>query len=776
MSEKLKVYFFGYGGHAYRAENLRPLINELGMDLVTIHEGHGDIKPDILWDRRTYLKELNNADIIILPADFDKWPAKSCNKLTQSLSLGKPVVCSLQDSYVAVEEKFPGCCIFARSQEDWKNALVSLRDNQSLREKISIIALEASKHYSIDSIGEKWLDLLENSDKVDIVIPTYNNLPCLKLCIDSIRECTRCLYNIIVVNNGPDENVHKYLEQQNDIVYIRKGRLRFAQAINIGIWAGSSKYVCLLNDDTIVSYGWLSDLVATTRHKNDAGLVGVLSNCDKGWLHNKDINIGGVNLLPGQNTLDQINPIIHNIYEYDSPWKEEVEKDWVAFYATLIPRRVINDVGILNEKFINSGEDVDYCRRARKMGYNIYQNYQSFVFHFGAVGRKILEKEDKDSFQSADRETQRLLRDIWDRETVVLYSGPSWERWDFRSLDSGGIGGSETWQVSLAREFSNLGYRVISFCDCPEQGIRDGDIEYLHYSSYNDWIEQNWIDYFITSRTTDTLRLPVRAGKIFVMIHDVWLLSGKDQVFLDRVDKYCVLSDWHWKFVKDYHGIPDEKLHLTSNGMDFARFYIKGVERNPYRLMYSSSPDRGLDTLLYLFDFIKSEVTEAELHIFYGFENWSKSILQKNDKVQIEKMEKIKEAMNKPGVCYHGRVGQSQLAEEWLKTSLWAYPTDFEEVFCITAIEAQRAGVPVVTSNYAGLQTTLGDSACLIGSGNKGESYTKLYRENFVRCCIEVLTDNRKWRDLSEKGLRNSEKYSWKNVAQDWNILFKGTV
>lgn len=674
----MKVYWFGMGGHASMAEALRPMIRDLGMELVTIHEHNADIK----WDRFTYVSELREADIIVLPANFEKWPAKSCNKLTQALSLGKPVVCSPQDSYLAVLEKYPDSFMVAKNDEEWKSCLTKLRDSSNVRQEMSVKAIEAAKDFFPDAIGQKWLSALGPADRVDIVIPTYNNLPCLKLCLDSIRACTQVLYNIIVVNNGPDEDVHKYLEKQADVVYIKKDRLKFAQAVNIGIKAGTSKHVMVLNDDTIVSKGWLSNMLELCREHPEVGAVGPLSNCDKGWRHNYDFNMGGVNLLPGQNTIEEIEPVLSLIHSFKSPWNEVVERDWLALYCTLIPRSVVEKIGILDEKFTNSGEDIDYCNRIRKMGYKCVSLHDSFVFHFGAVGRKILEKEDPDSYQAADRATQAYLREKWGQQNVVIYTGPAWERWDFRNVDNGGIAGSETWATELARAFSRLGYRVKIFADCPEQGIMDGDIEYLHYGSWGDYIEQNWIDYFISSRTTDTLRFPVRAGKVYVMIHDVWLLSERTQLFLDKVDKFCVLSEWHRDFVKGYHGIPDDKLWVTSNGLDFGRFEINGIEREPYRLVYSSSPDRGLDTLLYLFDFMRAEVPELELHIYYGFDNWEKSILLKDDQEQKKKAEEIRAAMKKAGVFYHGRVGQKELAKEFLKSSLWAYPSDFEESFC----------------------------------------------------------------------------------------------
>jgi glycosyltransferase involved in cell wall biosynthesis len=327
--------------------------------------------------------------------------------------------------------------------------------------------------------------------------------------------------------------------------------------------------------------------------------------------------------------------------------------------------------------------------------------------------------------------------------------------------------------VCLARELDKLGYRVTMMCDCPEPGIKDGNIEYWHYSQYGDYVDQYWIDYFISSRTTDTLKFPVRAGKIYVMIHDIFLLSERAQLFPDKVTKYCVLSDWHRNFFSGYHGVSNDKIVNTANGIDFSRYDVE-VERDPYRMFWSSSLDRGLDTLLYLFPFIKKEIPKLELHIFYGLFNWRKSAELRNDLEQLKKIGDLERIIaNTEGVVFHDRVGQRELAIEQKKSSLWAFPTDFEEVFCITSIEAQRAGCPVIASNYAGLQTTIGKSGVLIGSGNKGESYTQAYRQEFLNKCIEILDDSQKWNEWSEKGFENTKKYSWANVALMWKKLFE---
>jgi len=69
--------------------------------------------------------------------------------------------------------------------------------------------------------------------------------------------------------------------------------------------------------------------------------------------------------------------------------------------------------------------------------------------------------------------------------------------------------------------------------------------------------------------------------------------------------------------------------------------------------------------------------------------------------------------------------------------------------------------------------STVGDSAFLIGNGDAWYPYSKEGREKFIESAISILTNRELWKSWSEKGFKNTEKYSWKNVALRWNQLFK---
>jgi glycosyltransferase involved in cell wall biosynthesis len=192
------------------------------------------------------------------------------------------------------------------------------------------------------------------------------------------------------------------------------------------------------------------------------------------------------------------------------------------------------------------------------------------------------------------------------------------------------------------------------------------------------------------------------------------------------------------------------------------------VERQPFRFFYSSSPDRGLDTLLELFPRIRERLPQAELHIFYGFENWDRALGLRVDPASEAWRDRIRAAMQQPGVFFHGRIGQEELAREMMRSDIWFYPTRFEETYCITALEAQMAGAVCVASDLGALRTTVADRGVLL----PGDAYTEEYRRGAVDTVITLLLDRERRDALAGRGREWAAQQTWDAVAADWQEKF----
>lgn len=187
------------------------------------------------------------------------------------------------------------------------------------------------------------------------------------------------------------------------------------------------------------------------------------------------------------------------------------------------------------------------------------------------------------------------------------------------------------------------------------------------------------------------------------------------------------------------------------------------------KFIYSSSPDRGLDTLLQLWPHIRKEFPKAQLDVFYGFENWEKSILQSGNEQQKQWMLSIKEGLEQPGVINHGRVSQDELAQHWKQATIWLYPTKFSETYCITALEAQLSETVCICSDLAALSSTVGDRGILI----PGDAYSEEYRKRALEETFAILRDDQRRKAMTDRAKQWAQQQTWENRAKEWLSIFK---
>lgn len=192
-------------------------------------------------------------------------------------------------------------------------------------------------------------------------------------------------------------------------------------------------------------------------------------------------------------------------------------------------------------------------------------------------------------------------------------------------------------------------------------------------------------------------------------------------------------------------------------------------------MIWSSSPDRGLGTLLALWPQIKSMYPSARLDIFYGW-NIIDKLIQKNNSPYLRKLKEDilgNIAMlggQEAGIYQRGRVPQKELADWQLNSHIWAYPTDFCETFCITAIEMQAAGVIPVASRLAALQETVANPELLI----EGWPLNRDYQRRWLKVLEDVVegTDEHQI-ELQLSGRRFAEQFSWDASYNQWQDLIR---
>lgn len=819
--EKPKAVYMGMGGNSFLVtDHLKDVIDKAGYDLVVISEWDN---ATVKWNINTWPDEMVKCDVALCPQRTNIQPAKSEIKVITAMALGLPVIASPLQSYTEIINNGENGFI-CDDEKTWYDVLLQLKDPE-LRKKIGEAGKRSVSNFDLTNIARQWeknlLDLINDrmefkkppdnvktKDRsiVDIIIASYNNPEYLKLTVTSILMNTLHPFHLIISDGGSDEETWKYLKTLKGITIVGEPnkRLSFSETCNAGILTSKTKYFVILNSDIIASKYWLTNLVNKMDIVPRLAACGVLSNCDRGWLfdnpNKKDspsypmkLEKTGINLHPGMK-MEEIRPNIEELYQFmaesNKRYKDAfVRQEWVATYATMFARSAINEVGLFDPLYKNGCEDLDLMIRLRKYGYDIGQSIDSFVFHFGGISRGAYELEDIKNYRQEDIQNHQKHRLKWDKDRIVIWTGPAWEPWNKETVDAG-MAGSETWAVYLAREFVKLGYRTTIYNDLliedkskayldpvsNEKGEKIGDVIYRDYRNLKKDVEYDLVDYFISSRSLEPLRANVHSIKNYVMIHDIWISGDKNYDIMQwRIDKYAHLSEWHRKFIMQHHGIPPHKLFLTANGVN-AELY-KNVNRYKKKNMtvYSSSPDRGLYQLLKMLPKIREEIPDFEVVVTYGFHNWESMAKMKKDTASMIFIDEIKKEMEQPGVNYLGRVSKKELAEYEMKANVWLYPSWFTETACITAIENGFAKNPILTTDLGGLQTTVGSAGILLPADGLSRNgiYPESYTNKFIEEAIKLIKDENYRKEWADKAYNKMQEYTWDKIAQGWINQFK---
>ena len=189
--------------------------------------------------------------------------------------------------------------------------------------------------------------------------------------------------------------------------------------------------------------------------------------------------------------------------------------------------------------------------------------------------------------------------------------------------------------------------------------------------------------------------------------------------------------------------------------------------RNNHRVIYTSSYDRGLEHLLGMWPDIKKEVPKAELHVFYGWQLFA--LFVKGNPGAEAWMNKMKELLKQDGVTDHGRVNQIDLVKEYEQSGVWAYPTHFGEINCISAIKAQAYGCEPVVVNYAALKETV-----QYGRKVEGDIYDQETKEKFKKELIDALKNPMEDSERKTMSEWARYKYNWNKIAEEWSNEFNG--
>lgn len=322
-----------------------------------------------------------------------------------------------------------------------------------------------------------------------------------------------------------------------------------------------------------------------------------------------------------------------------------------------------------------------------------------------------------------------------------------------KTLDERPLGGTETGIIRLAEALDRLGHEVSVFTP-----LENPPVSRPRYFPQSTVETHPPVDVFVAIRDWIPNLYKIEAKRRCLWTGDSYDQFSNfglgDRRVAARIDELLTVSEWHARTLCEASGFPLEKAWVLGNGIHLP--YFDGSEtREPQRLIYSSTPHRGLIHVPRLLAMLREKHPTCEIHVFSSYKVY--------DQTTNRSFEELENLLKKtPGVILHGSVRQTELAREYMKASIWFYPTDFEETSCITAMEAQAAGCVPVTTKLAALPETIGDAGVLVdGLPGKGD-----YDVRYVHAVSDLLSHPQAWEDLSRRGREKAASFSWTETAK----------
>ncbi len=331
------------------------------------------------------------------------------------------------------------------------------------------------------------------------------------------------------------------------------------------------------------------------------------------------------------------------------------------------------------------------------------------------------------------------------------------------SLNKRPLGGTETALIRVAECLATRGHEVTIFSSHQQPT----SLENPRYLNIRGLLQAGEADVAIAVQDWWCFyTMPVRAKQ-----RALWTGDAGDQYMNfgigDRrvarlVNPLLLVSNWQKQHLSAVSGYPEVQTRVIYNGVHTEWFTTVAPERKAKRLIFTSSPYRGLALTVPIYEKLLTLHPDAEFHVYAGLAVYDRDRpfegpLQQEFAQIRARLETL------PNCQVFGNVTQLELSEALKQASIFLYPSIFPETSCIAALEAQAAGCVPVVSDFAALPETIGDTGIIIRGLQAGSAD---YIDAFVAAIDRLFKNPEEAVKLSqaarEKVLR---EHSWERVT-----------
>ena len=219
--------------------------------------------------------------------------------------------------------------------------------------------------------------------KIGIVVINWNGLNLLKKYLKSIIDNSENSTVYVIDNNSSDDSIF-YLRQnfkEVEIISLEKN-YGFAEGYNQGLKKVKEDYVCIINNDILVTKDWLSSIREKLRkHPQSIIQPNILDINNEEFFEYAGASGGfidkyGYPFCRGR---------IFDTLEKDGGQYPDSKIFWASGACFFISKKIFYDIGGFDKRFFAHMEEIDLCWRGFNKGFDCYSVTSSKVFHVGAA-------------------------------------------------------------------------------------------------------------------------------------------------------------------------------------------------------------------------------------------------------------------------------------------------------------------------------------------------------------------------------------------------------
>ena len=335
---------------------------------------------------------------------------------------------------------------------------------------------------------------------------------------------------------------------------------------------------------------------------------------------------------------------------------------------------------------------------------------------------------------------------------VLIYTGYQTESYSPNTLNHKGLGGTEQCCIYLSKYLKNFGWNIVVGGNVDEvtvDGVRWMKTETIHKEMFDQFdfiIGVGYIHFLLEFRGYN-------CKKIFWVHNTYYFPWWRAEELENHVEllkspdlsKIVCLTNWHKNQWATKYNLSLDRIEVIGNAIEPDKFNKK-IKKKSGKIIWSSAPERGLIELLNNWKRIKSVLGHAELHVFAP-------------SYSTEGLKRLKR--NLKDVYFRGNVSPEKLHEEMLSAEYWFYLTDYEETYCITALEMQAAGVFPITTKVAGLNETVYNGLMVENTETKWQTSIKILDKASVELKNKIIKYNK----------NKVKESSWLMRSLEWKKL-----